>query len=208
MPPAPAAPEARQRLIPSHVQDRSRLSPRWLLAAAAILGATAATLLAMGQVPICTCGYVKLWHGVVFSSENSQHISDWYTPSHVIHGFAFYGVLWLVGRRWPIGLRLVLAMVIESGWEIFENTDLVINRYREVTISLDYYGDSVLNSTCDILAMVVGFFLASRLPVWGTVAATIGLELLVLFFIRDNLTLNIIMLIYPLDSIKVWQGQS
>ena len=162
----------------------------------------------MGQIPICKCGYVKLWHGIVFSSENSQHISDWYTPSHVIHGFGFYGLLWLIGRRWPLGLRLVLAMVIESGWEIFENTDLVINRYREVTISLDYYGDSVLNSICDILAMVVGFVIASRLPVSGTIAATIGLELLVLFFIRDNLTLNIIMLIYPLDSIKGWQGQS
>jgi hypothetical protein len=159
----------------------------------------------MGQVPICKCGYVKLWHGVVLSSENSQHISDWYTPSHVIHGFAFYGLLWLIGRRWPIGLRLVLAIAIEAGWEIFENTDMVINRYREVTISLDYYGDSVLNSVCDILAMVAGFAIASRAPVWLTVTLVVALELLVLFFIRDNLTLNIIMLLYPLDAIKTWQ---
>ena len=170
------------------------------------MAAAAVTLLQMGQVPICKCGYVKLWHGVVFSSENSQHISDWYTPSHVIHGFAFYGLLWLIGRRWPIGLRLLLAIAIEAGWEIFENTDLVINRYREVTISLDYYGDSVLNSVCDILAMVAGFAIASRLPVWVTIGLVIALELLVLYFIRDNLTLNIIMLIYPLDAIKAWQA--
>jgi hypothetical protein len=170
------------------------------------VAATAITLLGMGQVPICKCGYVKVWHGVVFSSENSQHISDWYTPSHVIHGFAFYGLLWLIGRRWPLGVRLALAIAIESGWEIFENTDLVINRYREVTISLDYYGDSVLNSVCDILAMVAGFVAASKLPVWTTVAATIALELIVLYFIRDNLTLNIIMLLYPLDGIKTWQA--
>lgn len=160
----------------------------------------------MGQVPVCKCGYIKVWHGTVFSSENSQHISDWYTPSHVIHGFAVYGLLWLVGRRWPLGLRLVLAIAIEAGWEIFENTDMVINRYREVTISLDYYGDSVLNSVCDILAMVGGFLLASRLPLWAIVLAIVGLEVFVGWAIRDNLTLNIIMLVYPLDAIKAWQA--
>jgi Protein of unknown function (DUF2585) len=174
--------------------------------AAALIAAAAVTLFSMGQVPICKCGYVKVWHGVVFSSENSQHISDWYTPSHVIHGFAFYGLLWLVGRRWPLGLRLVLAIVIESAWEIFENTDMVINRYREVTISLDYFGDSVINSVCDILAMVAGFVIASRIPVWLTVTLVVALELIVLYFIRDNLTLNIIMLLYPLDAIKNWQA--
>ena len=189
-----------------HSTSASRLTWRWLAVACVLVLIAGGVLLAMGQVPICKCGYVKLWHGVVFSSENSQHLSDWYTFSHIIHGFAFYGLLWLVGRRWPIGVRLVLAVLIESGWEIFENTDMVINRYREVTISLDYYGDSVINSMSDIVAMILGFIAASRLPVWTTVLLTIVMELVVLYYIRDNLTLNILMLVYPLDSIKHWQS--
>lgn len=189
----------------------NRLRP-WASVALSVLliAAAAGILLWMGREPICKCGTIKLWQGTVQSSENSQHIADWYTFSHIIHGFLFYGLFWLIRRLTglPIsmGLALLLSIIVESAWEITENSPAVIEHYRSATISLDYYGDSVLNSVSDILSMVLGFMIARALPVWLTVTSALAMELVVGWLIRDNLTLNVIMLLWPMDWIKAWQG--
>ena len=179
---------------------------RLAVAAIALVAAVAVIELSMGRVAACRCGDIKLWHGIVQSSENSQHITDWYTFSHVIHGIGFYGLLWLVARRASIGTRFLIAVVLEGAWEVFENTPFVIDRYRTATIALDYYGDSVVNSVSDIAAMAGGFWLARRLPVWASVTLVAVLEVFVVVMIRDNLTLNIIMLLHPIDAIRQWQS--
>lgn len=176
----------------------------WLLG---LLLTTQAALLAwLGQPLLCGCGYIKIWEGTVFSVGNSQHLSDWYTFSHIIHGFIFYFVVQFLFPRLPFAPRLLLATGLEVGWEILENTPLVIDLYRQQALAQGYAGDSILNSLSDTLVMVGGFLLAWRLPVALTVALALGMELFVGYMIRDNLVLNIVNFIYPFEFLYYWQN--
>lgn len=167
---------------------------------------TALFELSFGRVPTCTCGHITLWTGTVYGPENSQQLSDWYTPSHIIHGILFFAILAFFVSRTSIGFRLIIATLIEVMWELLENSPLIIDRYRTATLAVGYSGDSVLNSLSDITAMLAGFFLTRYVPWWVSVIIVVFFELFVGYMIHDNLTLNIIMLIHPVDAIKAWQA--
>ena len=192
----------------------NRLLPhrRAVIASLALAIVAGVILLGMGRNPICECGTVKLWHGVVQSEGNSQHVTDWYSPSHFTHGLIMYFFAWLLWRKWklfggkPARWALPIAVLVEAAWEIAENTPMVIDRYRAVTVSFGYSGDSILNSGADIVWMIAGFLVATRLPARVSVAVALFLELLTLWIIRDNLTLNVIMLFWPVEAIRQWQG--
>lgn len=188
------------------VSEPGSQSHRWLIGALVLFLAQIAILYFMGRIPICECGYIKLFEPGVNSPGNSQHIADWYTPSHIIHGFLFYGLGWLILRRAPLAARLSLAVLIEATWEILENSPIIIDRYRSATMALGYNGDSILNSAMDTVSMAIGFFVAARLPVWMTIVIAIFFELLTGYLIRDNLTLNVLMLISPVDAVREWQS--
>ena len=177
----------------------------WLLVGAAIIASQALALLAMGQPPICACGDVRFWGGIASGPEISQQLTDWYTYSHVLHGFAFYFALWFVAPRVPVTARFILALGLEAGWEIFENTPFIIERYRQSALAQGYFGDSIINSVGDAMASAFGFLVARALPVWGTVVLAISIELFLASTIRDNLTLNVIQLIHPFEAISRWQ---
>ena len=177
----------------------------FLLLAFGVVVAQAIILYAMGRLPICGCGYVKLWEGNAFGPGNSQHLSDWYTPSHIIHGFIFYFVAWAIFRNASVAWRFAVAVFLEAAWEVVENTPWVIDYYRNNTASLGYVGDSIINSVADVVWASLGFFIAWRAPVLVTVALALAMEAVAAYVIRDNLILNILMFIHPFESVKAWQ---
>jgi Protein of unknown function (DUF2585) len=154
-------------------------------------------LLALGRPVICECGHVSIWYGNPSGPETSQQLTDWYTFTHLLHGFLFYLLLWVVAPKAPLGLKLAAVVGIEAGWEIAENSPFIIERYRQSALAQGYTGDSIVNSTMDTLAAALGFVLAHVLPVRASIAAVIGIELFLGYAIHDNLTLNIIHLIRP-----------
>jgi hypothetical protein len=170
-----------------------------------IILATAVIHYAAGRSPICKCGYVKLfWWGPKGTAEESQHFLDIYSTSHVLHGMIFYFLLWLICRgHLSVWARLVIAVLLESGWELFENSSYIISRYQSADVA--YNGDSIINSVGDILSMMAGFLIAARVPPWVSVLLLIGTELADLALIRDNLALNILNLIRPVEWITKWQ---
>jgi hypothetical protein len=179
---------------------------RTAITAIVLIGLAATIEFAMGRHPICSCGTVELWVGARDSPKTSQMLLDWYSLSHVVHGLLFYALLWLVFRRWPASWRFLAALVIECSWEVVENTPFVIDRYRETTAALGYSGDSIVNSVSDMLMMCIGFLAARRLPVWAAIALVVLFELVPLFVIRDNLTLNVINLVAPNHTVAAWQA--
>lgn len=189
--------------VPGHHSAMSTARPFLIRLGIAVLLMIAA-MVAMGRPPICSCGTVTLWGPV--GPMQSQMLADWYSPSHVIHGFLFYGILWLAFRRWPLRRRFTIGLLVEVAWELFENTPMAIDRYREATIALGYSGDSIVNSVSDVLMMALGFWLARKLPAWVSAFIVVALELLALWAVRDNLALNVLMLLAPDPRILAWQA--
>jgi hypothetical protein len=178
----------------------------WLSIAGALLAIQALGLHALGRLTMSRSGALELWHGGAFDSGTSQQIADWYSFPHVVAGVVLYGIFARLMPRRPAGLRFVFTTLTEVAWELAENTSFIMDRYRTYTLSLNYYGDTIVNSVADVVFCLAGFALARRLPVRMTIALAVALELFVVWTIRDNGTLNTIMLIHPLETIRRWQS--
>jgi hypothetical protein len=189
--------------------DRSAPTPIRSRAALFVIGLVVFAIIYLrlqGRVWWCACGS---WNPIaikVWSPHNSQHLFDAYSFSPVLHGVLFCGVLWLFRRRLSLNVRAAIASCIEIGWEMIENSPIIINRYRAATVSLGYTGDSILNSLGDIASFIAGFYIARKLGLWWSVALFIAVELIMLWAIRDNLALNVLMLLWPIDAIRKWQS--
>jgi hypothetical protein len=190
---------------PLNVNKHSFVSS-WLVASAAFVLLQAVSLAAMGLPLICACGTIDLWHGNPSGAQTSQHLTDWYTVTHILHGFGFYFALWAVAPRISLGMRLALAVGLEAGWEVLENTPFVMDRYRQSALARGYFGDSVINSVFDTLAATFGFLLARVMPIWSSVVLIVAIELFLGYMIRDNFTLNVIQLLHPSELISRWQS--
>ncbi len=185
----------------------SRLSAarKSLLQTAAVCAVCFVVLRLMGQPAWCSCGSRVPWSWDIWTSHNSQHLIDPYWFTHVLHGVGFCWILWWL---WPTASAergYQVTLLAEAAWEIWENTPFVINRYRDATISLSYFGDSALNSVSDIVGCMLGYVLARWLGFWKSVAFFAVTEIVLALTIRDGLVLNIVMLVCPIDAVKAWQ---
>lgn len=187
-------------------QQRARKVVWPALIILAVLAAAALLLRAEGRLWLCSCGYLRVWAGNAWSADNSQHLADPYSFTHLLHGFMFCWLLRLVVPEWPLRWRISLAISAEAVWELIENSSLVIERYRAATAALGYQGDTVINSLGDILFSAAGFLLAERLGFRRSLLLFFLTEAVLLVLIRDSLLLNVLMLLYPLDSIRAWQA--
>ena len=159
-----------------------------------------------GRVWWCKQGDYSPWSSEIFGSHNSQHFIDPYSFTHVLHGILFFWIISLIFKKMPFAWQFVLSVLIEAGWEVLENSTFIIERYRAATISLDYFGDSIINSFSDVLCCGLGCWIAYKLKFWRSLAFFLITEILLIIFIRDSLLINILMLVYPLDVIKNWQN--
>ena len=188
--------------------DITRVSGKKLWPALAIVAsfiATAILLRLEGRLWICACGQLRVWSGQICSSDNSQHFLDPYSFTHVLHGFLFFWLIALLLRRLGPGWQVALAVAVEAAWEVFENTNFIIDRYRSTTAALGYTGDTVVNSFGDILCCLIGFMIARGLGLRRSLIVFLVLEFVLIVWIRDSLLLEILMLVFPIDAIKAWQ---